>query len=257
MLIDTHAHLYVKQFNEDRDEMIRRAVEEDVQVFYLPNIDSKSIASMLALEEKYPDRCIAMMGLHPCSVGENYKEELALVREWLDKRPFAAVGEIGIDLYWDKTYVKQQQEAFLMQVEWAKELGYSIVIHSRESIDMVIDLLREVQDDRLRGVFHCFTGTVEQAEAIQDLGFYMGIGGVLTFKKAGLDETVKSIPLESLVLETDAPYLAPSPYRGKRNESAYVRIIAEKLAEAKAVDLEKVAAVTTENAKKLFAHTTN
>lgn len=251
-LIDTHTHLYAPQFDEDRDVMIQRAVEAGITKFFLPNIDSSSIDGMLALEKKYPDRCFAMMGLHPCSVKENVEEELALVRKWLDQRRWCAIGEIGIDLYWDKTFVEQQKMAFLRQVEWAKELDIPIVIHSRESIDMIIELLEGVKGDRLRGIFHCFTGTLAQAERIIDLGFLMGIGGVLTFKKAGLDKTVADIDLKYLVLETDSPYLAPTPYRGKRNESAYTRLVAEKLAEAKGMELKEVAEITTTNAEELF-----
>ena len=251
-LIDSHTHLYAEEFAEDRDAMIQRAVDLGVERFYLPNIDSSSIESMLHLEETYPDRCFAMMGLHPCSVKANYREELSLVKEWLDKRPFCAVGEIGIDLYWDKTFAKEQEEAFLIQVEWAKELGLPIVIHSRESIDLILALLQPVRDDRLRGIFHCFTGNLEQANSIIELGFLMGLGGVLTFKNSGLDRTVADIDLKHFVLETDSPYLAPTPYRGKRNESAYVRLVAEKLSQVKGVSLEEVARVTTDNALQLF-----
>ena len=196
------------------------------------------------------------MGLHPCSVKENVEEELAIVKEWLDKRSFIAVGEIGIDLYWDKTFVKAQQEAFLTQTDWAIDLDLPIVIHSRESTDMLIELLQPYKGTGLKGIFHCFTGTLEQAQAIMDLGFLMGIGGVLTFKNAKLDEVLAKVPLESLVLETDSPYLAPTPYRGKRNESSYIPFIAAKLAAAKDIDIEEVARKTTENAEKLFRLTT-
>lgn len=251
-LIDTHTHLYAKQFDEDRAEMIQRAFENGVQQFYLPNIDSESIDAMLDLEATYPGQCFAMMGLHPCSVKENYEEELTLVKEWLYKRSFCAVGEIGIDLYWDKTFFEQQKKAFFQQIEWAVDLDIPIVIHSRESTDIIIDLLKTVKQDKLRGIFHCFGGSVEQAEQIIDLGFLLGIGGVLTFKKSGLDKTMESISLDHVVLETDAPYLAPTPYRGKRNESAYVRLVAEKLAEVKGMSLEEVAAKTTANALTLF-----
>jgi TatD DNase family protein len=251
-LIDTHTHLYAKQFDDDRAEMMQRAFANKVEAFYLPNIDSSSIEGMLELEQTYPGQCFAMMGLHPCSVKENYKEELATVKEWLDKRPFVAIGEIGIDLYWDKTFFEQQKEAFLTQVEWAKELDIPIVIHSRESTSIIIELLREVKDDRLRGIFHCFGGSVEEAEAIIDLGFLLGIGGVLTFKKSGLANTLASVDLKHIVLETDSPYLAPVPYRGKRNESSYVLHVAEKLATVKQMGLDEVAQITTENANALF-----
>lgn len=250
--IDTHAHLYAKQFDNDREEMLQRAIGSGVQRFYLPNIDSGSIAGMLELEAAHPDRCFAMMGLHPCSVKENYKEELALVKSWLDKRSFCAVGEIGIDLYWDKTFFEQQKEAFRTQIAWAKALDLPIVIHARDSLEEILEIVTEEKDERLRGIFHCFGGSVEQAERIQDLGFLMGIGGVLTFKKSGLDQVLKEVPLESLVMETDAPYLAPVPYRGKRNESGYIPDIGARLAEVKGVSMEEVCAATTKNALKLF-----
>ncbi len=251
-LIDTHTHLYAKQFNSDRDAMIQRAVEQGVEQFFLPNIDRESIEGMLALEAAYPERCFAMMGLHPCSVKDNYEEELAIVRHWLDRRKFCAVGEIGIDLYWDKTFFEQQKQAFLTQIEWAMEFDIPIVIHSRESTDIIIDILTEVKEDRLRGIFHCFGGTEEQARRIIKLGFFLGIGGVLTYKNSGLGDALKDISLEHIVLETDSPYLAPVPYRGKRNESAYVRTVAEKLAEVKDTTLEAVANATTQNAQQVF-----
>ncbi len=252
-LVDTHAHLYLGQFDADRDEMIQRAIEKGVDKFFLPNIDSASIEGMLALEEAYPEHCFPMMGLHPCSVRENFEEELAIVRQWLDERPFSAVGEIGIDLYWDKAYFEQQKEAFLVQAAWAKELGMPIVIHTREAIDITIDLVESIKDERLQGVFHCFSGSPEQARRILGLGFYLGIGGVLTFKNSGLDKVMASIGLEGVVLETDAPYLAPVPYRGQRNESAYVYLVAEKLARIKELSVEEVAEATTRNAEALFS----
>lgn len=251
-LIDTHAHLYARRFESDRADMIQRAKEAGITACYLPNIDSASIPGMLALEETYPGYCFPMMGLHPCSVKEDYEKELALVKEWLDKRPFVAVGEIGIDLYWDKTFFEQQKKAFIQQAEWAMAYDIPIVIHSRDSIDILIQLIGEINDPKLRGIFHCFTGDLAQAEAIIELGFLMGIGGVVTFKNGGLAETLADVEIEHLVLETDAPYLAPAPYRGKRNESAYVRLIAEKIAEVKQVSLEELAKITTENAKGLF-----
>lgn len=252
-LIDTHTHLYLEQFDEDRDEMIQRALDAGVEKMFLPNIDSSSIESLLQLEADYPEHCIAMMGLHPCSVGENYREELAIVREWLEKRSFCAVGEIGIDLHWDTTFRKQQEESFLTQCEWAKKMDIPIVIHTRKATQLVIDLVREINDDRLNGIFHCFGGTLEEARAIIDLGFYLGIGGVLTFKKSGLDKVMQEIDLAHVVLETDSPYLAPAPHRGKRNESAYVRLVAEKLADVKGTTLEEVAKLTSANAEKIFA----
>ena len=254
MLIDTHAHLYASQFDEDREAMLDRALTAGVERFYLPNIDSGSIASMLALEARHPDRCFAMMGLHPCSVKENFEDELAMVKEWLFKRHFCAVGEIGIDLYWDKTTLPQQIIAFRRQIHWAIELDLPIIIHARESTEEILQVLQEEQHERLRGIFHCFGGSLEQAERIIGMGFLLGIGGVLTFKKSGLDQTLLHIDLKHMVLETDAPYLAPVPYRGKRNESSYVRLVAEKLAGIKNAAFTEVAAITTANAKRLFVH---
>lgn len=253
-LIDTHTHLYASRFDSDRDQVLQRALDAGVERCFLPNIDRNSIQPMLDLEAQYPGRCFAMMGLHPCSVKADYEEELGIVRQWLDRRPFSAVGEIGLDLYWDKTYIDQQREAFRLQMDWAKELGVPIVIHTRDAMDMTIDMVEAAKDDRLEGVFHCFTGNAEQAKRVMDLGFYLGIGGVVTFKNGGLDKVLaeETIGLEHLVLETDAPYLAPKPYRGKRNESAYTRLVAEKLAEVKQVDLAEVARQTTQNADHLF-----
>lgn len=251
-LIDTHTHLYAKRFESDRAAMIQRAKDAGISACYLPNIDSESIPGMMELEETYPGYCFPMMGLHPCSVKADYEQELAIVKEWLEKRPFVAVGEIGIDLYWDKTFFEQQKKAFIQQAEWAIAYDIPIVIHSRESIDILIDLIREINDPKLRGIFHCFTGDRAQAQSIIELGFLMGIGGVVTFKNGGLAEIVADIGIEHLVLETDAPYLAPTPYRGKRNESAYVRLIAEKIAEVKGISLEELAKVTTQNARTLF-----
>lgn len=252
ILIDTHTHLYASQFDEDRTEVVKKAIEAGIEKMYLPNIDSESIQGMLELEQAFPEHCFAMMGLHPCSVKENYNEELKVVEKWLKERPFVAVGEIGIDLYWDKTFFEEQKKAFLIQIEWAKELNLPIVIHSREATDVIIDILKTVKDDKLKGIFHCFTGTPKQAKEIIDLGFYLGIGGVVTFKKAGLDKTVQQIDLKHIVLETDAPYLAPTPYRGKRNESAYILNIAKKVSEAKEIPIEKVADITTNNALEIF-----
>ncbi|PHN02097.1 hydrolase TatD [Flavilitoribacter nigricans DSM 23189 = NBRC 102662] len=252
-MIDTHAHLYSKKFESDRSEMIERAVAQGVEQFYLPNIDSSSIEGMLELESTYPNRCFAMMGLHPCSVQENYEEELAIVRSWLDKRSFCAIGEIGIDLYWDKSTLPIQEKAFKTQIDWALEFDVPIVIHARESTEEILAILETIEDERLRGIFHCFTGDAGQAQRAIDLGFHLGIGGVLTFKNAGLDKTIADIDLKHLVLETDAPYLAPVPKRGKRNESAYVYFVAEKLSEIKSISLEEIAKVTTANAEKIFA----
>ena len=251
-LIDTHAHLYLDQFKDDIDETIHRAISNGVEQIYLPNIDSTTIKSLHNLESNYPETCIAMMGLHPCSVKENYKEELKIIHNWLLKRTYCAVGEIGIDLYWDKTYYKEQIEAFEYQINLAKDLKIPFVIHSRDSLDETIDVVTKLQGGDLKGIFHCFNGNVDQGKKIIDVGFYLGIGGVLTYKNSGLAETIANIPLSSLVLETDAPYLSPVPYRGKRNESSYILDIAEKLAEVKKENVKQIAEVTTENAEKLF-----
>jgi TatD DNase family protein len=251
--VDTHAHLYAEEFDTDRRQMIERAIEAGVTQLYLPNIDSNSIDIMLELEAAFPAHCIAMMGLHPCYVKENYEAELALVKQYLDSRPFAAVGEIGIDLHWDKSTLEIQKIAFRQQIKWAKELNIPIVIHARKAMHEILPIIKQEKDDRLSGIFHAFSGSAIEAKEIMELGFLMGIGGVMTYKNAGLAEIVKTIPLEYFVLETDAPYLTPVPHRGKRNESAYIPIIAQALADAKGVSLEAVAAQTTQNAEKLFA----
>lgn len=251
-LIDTHTHLYLPDFDADRPSLVAAAQQVGVERFYLPNINSQSIEAMLQLENEWPGCCYAMMGLHPCDVGENYRQELSLVRQWLEKRRFAAVGEIGLDYYWDKTYVAQQEEAFSLQISWALEFGLPIIIHSRDAMDACIRIVAQHQKGQLRGIFHCFGGTLAQAQAIIDLGFLLGIGGVVTYKRSGLGEVVQQIPLEHIVLETDAPYLAPVPHRGKRNEPAYLRIVAETIAHLKEVQLEEVAQITTHNAIKLF-----
>ncbi len=253
MLIDTHAHLYAKEFDFDRDAMISRAISQGVEKFYLPNVDLESIPRMLELEAKYPERCFAMMGLHPCSVEADYKTVLSEIEKQLFARKFVAVGEIGLDYYWSKDFIAAQKDAFRTQCRWAIDLNIPIIIHARESMDDLIQIVKEEKkDERLRGIFHCFGGTLEQAQQIIDLGFWMGIGGVLSYKKSGLDEIVKDIPLEWLVLETDAPYLTPVPHRGKRNESAYLYHIAERLAEIKGISLEQLGDITTANALKIF-----
>jgi TatD DNase family protein len=251
-LIDSHTHLYVKTFRGDIAQVMERAEQEGVSQFYLPAIDSEEIPAMLELEQKYPGKCIAMMGLHPCSVKDNYREELAIVSDWLGKRSFAAVGEIGLDYHWDKTHVQEQKDAFHQQIEWALQYGLPIVIHSRESMEDCIRIVQEHQRGELRGIFHCFTGSLDSAREIIETGFYLGIGGVLTYKNSGLAEVLKDIPLEHMVLETDAPYLTPVPFRGKRNESSYIKYVAEKLAEVKGVSKEEVAKITTANAQNIF-----
>ena len=252
MFIDTHCHLYLDEFKQDIKEVMSRAEVQGVKKFYLPAIDSSEINNMFALEEKFPGKCIAMMGLHPCSVKENYLDELAIVKEWLDKRKFAAIGEIGLDFYWDKTFIEQQFEAFRMQIEWSIQYNLPIVIHTRNAIQETIDVVKEYVPKGVRGIFHCFGGSYQHAKEILDAGFYLGIGGVLTYKKSGLAEVLEKIDLSHLVLETDSPYLTPVPFRGKRNESSYLKYVAEKLAEVKNVPVEEVAAITTSNAEKIF-----
>ena len=251
-MIDTHTHLYAEQFDEDRAAMIQRAKEVGVKKVFLPNIDSSSIEGMLQLEKEYPDFCYPMMGLHPTSVKADYKEELAIVKKHLFERAFVAVGEIGVDLYWDKTFKEQQIEAFLAQAKWAEELDIPIIIHARNSLDILIELVKGIKSPKVRGIFHCFTGSAVQARRIVDLGFLLGIGGVLTFKNAKLRDEIKEIPLESLVLETDSPYLTPHPFRGKRNESSYVKYVLEHLAATRGLAPKKVEEQTTKNAEKLF-----
>lgn len=251
-LIDTHCHLYSGEFEKDIETVIGNAVETGVEKFYLPSIDSASMKSMFNLEEKYPGQCIAMMGLHPCYVKENYQDELALVQHWLTKRKFAAVGEIGLDFYWDKTFATEQYEAFRTQMEWAIESNLPIAIHTRNAMQETINIVREYVPKGIRGIFHCFSGSYESAREIINAGFYLGIGGVLTYKNAGLAEVLSKIDLQHLVLETDAPYLTPVPFRGKRNESSYLKYIVAKLAVVKNCSEEEVAAITTENAEKIF-----
>lgn len=251
-LIDTHAHIYTKEFEADLDDIIKRADKQGVIKILLPAIDSSTHENMLRAEETFPGICISMMGLHPCSVREDYKKELGQAVNNLFKRRFIAVGEIGLDFYWDLSFKDQQYDAFHQQVEWALHYDIPVVIHSRGSTDECIKLVQEHQKGKLKGVFHCFSGTVEQARQIIDTGLYLGIGGVLTYKNAGLDEVMKEIDLRYVVLETDAPYLSPAPFRGKRNESSYIGYVAQKLADVKQMPFEEVAAVTTENAQKLF-----
>jgi TatD DNase family protein len=251
-LIDTHCHLYGLEFAQDIRAVIERAENEGVQRFYLPAIDSEVIDAMLQLEQDFPGKCFAMMGLHPCSVKEDHQQELALVSEWLSKRPFKAVGEIGLDYHWDKTFIEEQKQAFHQQIEWALEYKLPIVIHSRESMADSIQIVKEHQKGSLRGIFHCFTGTLEEAQQVIDLGFYLGIGGVVTYKNTHLREVVKAVSLDHIVLETDAPYLSPVPFRGKRNESSYLKYVIEKIAEVKEIPVSEAAAITTKNAKKIF-----
>ncbi len=252
MLIDTHAHLYLDPFDEDRTEVIERARNAGVKRILMPNIDAGTMDALHRVEAEFPDYCQAMMGLHPCSVGENVHEQLQKVRAQLDTRAYVAVGEIGMDLYWDKSYRSAQEEAFVTQVHWAAELGLPIVIHSRESLDELLAILEGLAIEGLTGVFHCFGGTAAQARRIMDLGLYMGLGGIITFKNSKLGPVIEAIPVDHLILETDAPYLTPHPHRGKRNESSYVKLVAGKLAEIHGTSYEAVVARTGTNAMKLF-----
>jgi TatD DNase family protein len=254
ILADSHTHLYLEEFDEDRDEMIERALAKGVEYFFLPNIDKNSISPLRSLAGRYPQNIYPMMGLHPTSVKDDWEEQLEVIEGKLREGGFVAVGEIGIDLYRDKTYMKEQVEAFRHQVRLAKELDLPIVIHSRNSFDEIFEIMDDVYEPGLRGVFHCFTGGRRHVRKILGWeGFRLGIGGVLTFKNAGLDNVITKVGLEHLVLETDSPYLSPEPYRGKRNESANVYYVAERLAEIKNISIDEVAEVTTGNTLELFS----
>ena len=252
MIIDTHTHLYLNDFAADIDEVIKRAADEGVEKFYLPAIDSSETENIFSLEKKYPAKCFAMMGLHPCSVKENYKEELEMVYNWLQKREFAAVGEIGLDFYWDKTFTDQQYESFHQQIEWALQFDLAAILHTRDAMQQAIDVIKEYEGKKLRGIFHCFSGTLQNALDIIGTGFYLGIGGVVTYKNAGLAEVIKEMDIKHIVLETDAPYLTPVPFRGKRNESSYLKYVVEKIAEIKNISAEEVEVITTQNAENIF-----
>jgi TatD DNase family protein len=255
MFVDTHTHLYDDRLNsEKQDEMIRRALDAGIQKLYMPNCDQHSIPGMMRIAETFPGQCLPMIGVHPTYVKGDYETELAIARTWLEKGSFVAIGEIGLDYYWDKTFVAEQKDAFGRQIDWALEYDLPIVIHSRESIDDCIEIVTGKQNGKLRGIFHCFSGNMEEAQKIADLGFLLGIGGVVTYKSnKALHEVVRNMPLETLVLETDAPYLSPVPFRGKRNESSYLTFIAEKIAEIRGISIEEVGQATTDNAAKLFA----
>ena len=252
MFIDTHAHIYSEEFKDYFEDMITKSKLSGVTDIYMPNIDSTSIGAMLNIAAIHPE-CHPMIGLHPCHVKENYADELRIVEKYLANTKFVGIGEIGIDLYWDTTFAKEQDMVFRRQISIARDAGLPFVIHSRASLDLTIEIVTEMQDGSLKGIFHCFNGTVLQAQHIIDIGFYLGIGGVITYKNAGVDKVVSEIALEHMVLETDAPYLSPVPYRGKRNECAYIRNIAEKMAEIKQVSLAEIGAETTFNANKLFS----
>lgn len=250
--IDTHAHIYLDPFTEDLELMLQRAKDQGVSAIYLPNIDGASINDMLELEAAWPDHCASMIGLHPCSIKEDFEIELMVMEDWLKRRTFAGIGETGTDLYWDKTFREQQVEALTVQVGWARKFSLPIILHSRDSLDLSIHVIEKCHTTGLTGIFHCFTGSPDQAKRIIDLGFYLGIGGVVTFKNSGLDILLKNIPLTYIVLETDSPYLAPAPFRGKRNEPSYLPVIAERLAEVYKTSIEEIAKITTNNARKIF-----
>jgi TatD DNase family protein len=252
MITDTHTHLYSSQFEQDQAETIQRAKDAGVSRFFIPAIDSSYTESMMKLEKDFPNDVFLMMGLHPTSVKENYLEELAHVKEWIDKKDFYAIGEIGIDLYWDKTLLTQQQEAFRTQIRWAKEKKLPIVIHCRDAFDEVFEVLESEKSDDLRGIFHCFTGTLEQAKQAISYNMKLGIGGVATFKNGKIDKFLNEIDLKHIVLETDSPYLAPTPYRGKRNESAYITNVVDKLVDIYGLSFNEIAEITTQNSKDVF-----
>jgi TatD DNase family protein len=253
LLIDTHTHLFSDSFEEDRSQVVQRALENGIDYLFLPNIDVASIDPMYKLCQEFPENCFPMMGLHPGSVDQNWRSDLAVIKARLFENKHIAVGEIGMDLYWDKTFIEEQRQVFKTQVEWAKELNLPIVIHARDAFDEIFSVLDEINDESLTGVFHCFTGNLEQANHIKQYGgFKLGIGGVVTYKKSGLDEVLKQLSLEDLILETDSPYLPPVPHRGKRNESAFLTFIAEKLSDIYGVSVDIVAEITTRNALELF-----
>ncbi len=251
-MIDTHAHIYASEFDNDRDEVVKRALEQGIDKILLPNIDLESIEPMLKTEAAYPEICRTMMGLHPCYVDGNVEQTLAIIRGWFEKHNFIAVGEIGIDLYWDKTFRAEQEMAFVTQLNWAKEMNLPVVIHTRDSIEETLTLLSQEQDGSLRGVFHCFGGSVEEAQAINELGFHLGLGGVSTFKNGGMDKVIPHLDMNWVILETDCPYLAPVPHRGKRNEPAYTSLVAARVAELRGESVEAIDAITTKNAEALF-----
>lgn len=251
--IDTHAHVYAEELLPTIDIVVKNAISNGIDRILMPAIDSNTLQAMLEVEEIYPDNCISMMGLHPCYVKENYLQELAIVEAWLAKRKFIAIGEIGLDFYWDKTFIEQQHKVFEQQMQWALNYNLPIAIHTRNAMQETIEAVKPFAKKGLRGLFHCFSGSKESAEQIINMGFHLGLGGVLTYKNAGVAEAVAEISMEWLVLETDAPYLSPVPYRGKRNEPAYMIEVAKKLAEIKKLHLHEVAAITTANAEKLFS----
>ncbi len=252
ILTDTHTHLYVEQFDDDRVEVIQRAIDNKITRFFIPAIDSTYYPAMFALEKQFPDNIFLMTGLHPTHVKENFREELEVVRKFLKERKFYAVGEIGIDLYWDKSFLQKQQDAFKIQIAWAKENNLPIVIHCREAFDEIFEILEEEKSDELFGIFHCFTGNLDQAKQAISYGMKLGIGGVVTFKNGKINQFLNEIPLKNIVLETDSPYLAPTPYRGKRNESSYILNILDKLVDIYKLRSQEIAKITTQNSKDVF-----
>jgi len=252
LLTDTHTHLYYEKDKAKQAAMIERCRENNINRLFLPNVDAASVPMVYGLHETYPDMCFPMLGLHPCDVKEDWETELEQIKTAYGKHKIYAIGEIGLDLYWDKTTLPIQIQAFKQQITWAKSLKLPIVIHCRDAFDQVFEVLQEEQDENLYGIFHCFTGNLEQAQKVIDLNFYLGIGGVVTYKNSGLDKVVSQVDLNHIVLETDSPYLTPVPYRGKPNESSYLIYVAQKVAELHQTDLETVAAITTENSKKVF-----
>lgn len=251
-LTDTHTHIYYQAGSPALAEQMNRCFQNGITRLFLPNVDVSSMDKVFETVSSYPENCFPMLGLHPCDVKADYQEQLATIYKRIETSKIYAIGEIGIDLYWDQSTLAIQQDAFRMQIQWAKDLGLPISIHCREAFDEVFEVLEDLADERLFGIFHCFTGTLEQAHRAIRLGFKLGIGGVVTFKKAGLDAVVKEIDLEHLVLETDAPYLAPVPYRGKENESSYLIHVAQKVADLHEIGIDQVAAITTQNSKLIF-----
>lgn len=250
--IDTHTHLFLPEFDQDRNQVVANAIQKGIDKMLLPNVDNQTIGFLLELSGQFPENCFPMVGLHPTSVKEDYKSELKTLESFIDKNKFIAIGETGIDLYWDKSFFKQQVESFVYQIDLAKKYKLPIVIHARESFDEIFSVMKEQMDNNFTGVFHAFTGTLEQANQIIDWGFKIGVGGIVTFKNSGLDKVVEQLDLQHIVLESDSPYLAPVPHRGKRNESAYLSLIAEKIAIVKDCSIEEVARITSQNAKELF-----
>ena len=252
MFVDTHSHIYSEEFSSDRNEVIERALNAGIKRIILPNIDSSTIKPMLDLANSSPYFFSPLIGLHPTSVKEDFRKELLIMEYWLSKRKFPGIGEIGIDLYWDKTFITEQIEAFKIQIGWAKKLNIPIVIHFRDSFHEVIEIIIQEKDESLRGVFHSFSGNIDQARQVIELGFKIGVGGIVTFTNSGMDAIIKEIDLKHIVLETDSPWLAPVPHRGHRNESAYITAIASKIASIHQTTIEEVARATTLNAQQLF-----